>query len=148
MECFPVGAMAVLAYILPQAIREEQAQWPKPLQEFASHLSASRHWLSLACSSVFLSVPLNNLMWIMSGSHSVAERSVLTKSFIFSSLLIPHFHPVGCCQKRHLGRWYAFFIKHSCASNEGRWWVMGCWRTVSLVKTDKELVLFSLKTSP
>lgn len=25
VECFPVGAVAALAYILPQAIREEQA---------------------------------------------------------------------------------------------------------------------------
>lgn len=25
VECFPVGAVTVLAYILPQAIREEQA---------------------------------------------------------------------------------------------------------------------------
>lgn len=59
-ECFPVGSVAALAYILPHVIKECRNPDLKLCKDFTSYLSGSRHLLLLAQPYISFS-PQNTL---------------------------------------------------------------------------------------
>lgn len=62
VECFPVGAVAALANILPRAIREEQAHWPKALSGFRRrHIAPCSVFPALSVQTINLPLSMREI---------------------------------------------------------------------------------------
>lgn len=76
VECFPVGAAAELAYILPLAIREEQTHWPKAWSRFCLIVVV----MTCTAAALVLSVSFytSELLHVRKELFSLSGRKVTT----------------------------------------------------------------------
>lgn len=114
-ERFPVGLVAAISYILPQAIGDEQAHCPIALSGF---------YLTLVILETFADGP--PLLSIL--AHKLICLSDINICSHAHFYFLLYFSPVCFCQTASY-TWSVYLVKYYFDPDGRRWWVMA-WRTI------------------